>query len=319
MAVWDISQILREMQGILTSLMAQLPSSLTDVHVILSALFPIYIASHASLGRPASAAKPLKDSELDEDESEDEFRRMEGLSTTDALLFPIFAGATLTGLYLLLKWLQDPEILNRILNWYFTLIGLYGVCMFISDAFQSLHSFVFPTYYSIGPQVWKINRTLNQSEPLFTLHKSLAVKGSPLPGRFSTLPLPSRLYSGLWRLRELPRQKVTVRFYVARIVSVRTHLDLFRFLGIMLGSAAVLHFNVIGKPWYLTNLIGFSFSYSALQLMTPVTFKTGFLVLGGLFFYDIYMVFFTYGSMLNTETPHANCEQAHDGHRCQAA
>jgi len=49
----------------------------------------------------------------------------------------------------------------------------------------------------------------------------------------------------------------------------------------------------MNSPWWLTNFFGFSFSYGALQFMSPSTFWTGTLILGSLFFYDIYFVFFT--------------------------
>ena len=140
----------------------------TYAHVILAALFPIYIASHASLSRPSSAAKPTKKEKTegdsaDGDDDDDDFQRMEGLSPTDALLFPLLAGVTLTGLYFLIKWLQDPELLNKILNWYFAVVGLYGVCKFISDAFHIVHLFVFPSYYSDGVNVWHVSQSTRKT------------------------------------------------------------------------------------------------------------------------------------------------------------
>src|ERR1700760_4324426 len=122
----------------------------TYLHIILAAIFPIITAAHASLSRPASAAKPGKDgmTEVDTDEDdEDEYQRMEGLTPSDALLFPLYAGLALTSLYYLIKWLQDPAILNKMLNWYFAIVGLYGVCKFISDTLSVIHSFIFPSYY----------------------------------------------------------------------------------------------------------------------------------------------------------------------------
>ena len=64
-------------------------------------------------------------------------------------------------------------------------------------------------------------------------------------------------------------------------------------VGGLVSVAVWTYFNFVDKPWYLTNLIGFGFSYAALQLMSPTTFATGSLILGALFFYDIYFVFFT--------------------------
>ncbi|KKY22423.1 putative signal peptide protein [Diplodia seriata] len=193
----------------------------TYSHLLVSALFPIYAGAHSSLTRPSSAAKPkkapkneIKDEgyETEEDE-EDDIQQMEGLSTRDAIIFPIMAGVTLTGLYFLIKWMQDPQLLNKILNAYFSLFGVLS--------------------------------------------------------------------------------KWTAKFFLRNVASVRGRLGLHGVVGFVFALAAVGYFNFVDKPWFLTNLMGFAFSYGALQLMSPTTFATGTLLLSALFFYDIYMVFFT--------------------------
>ena len=84
----------------------------TYLHLLGSALLPIYAGAHASLSRPSSAAKPEKKSKKGkpvendtdtEEEEEEEYQRMEGLSPTDALMFPLMAGTTLASLYFLIK------------------------------------------------------------------------------------------------------------------------------------------------------------------------------------------------------------------------
>lgn len=85
-------------------------------HLLVSVLFPIYIASHASLSRPSSAAEPPKksqdadgdesDDEDEDEEEENDDRRVEGLAPSDALIFPLTAGLTLGGLYLVMKWME---------------------------------------------------------------------------------------------------------------------------------------------------------------------------------------------------------------------
>ncbi|KAI8053800.1 signal peptide peptidase-domain-containing protein [Syncephalis plumigaleata] len=47
------------------------------------------------------------------------------------------------------------------------------------------------------------------------------------------------------------------------------------------------------KNWIVSNLFGFAFALSAVQLINLDSFKTGFILLGGLFFYDIFWVFGT--------------------------
>jgi minor histocompatibility antigen H13 len=272
----------------------------TYLHIILSAIFPIYTAAYASLSRPTSAAKPKKDRTgtsqgEEEDEEDDEYQRMEGLTPSDALLFPIFAGVALTTLYFLIKWLQDPAILNKILNWYFGIVGLYGVCKFISDAFHIIHAFIFPLYYLGGSGIWQVDQGSRRAVLMAASEGEQKTRNSPLPGLLSLLPIPKKMLGALWTIRSLstPSKKLTLRFYIHRVVALRVHFDAFSILSLILGSSAVLYFNFIDKPWWITNLIGFSFSYSTLQLMSPTTFVTGSMLLMGLFLYDIYMVFFT--------------------------
>ena len=64
-------------------------------------------------------------------------------------------------------------------------------------------------------------------------------------------------------------------------------------LGIVLGMIAIALYNILDKPWYMTNIIGFGFCYGTLQILSPTTFWTGTMVLAGLFVYDIVMVFYT--------------------------
>jgi minor histocompatibility antigen H13 len=95
------------------------------LHLILSALFPIIIGAHASLKRPPSSAPSEKeggdteeDDELDGEVNQDLL--IEGLTPSDAILFPVIAGLTLGSLYLVIKWMKDAKILNKILNYYFS-------------------------------------------------------------------------------------------------------------------------------------------------------------------------------------------------------
>ena len=94
-------------------------------------------------------------------------------------------------------------------------------------------------------------------------------------------------------LRELLSQQLDVRVYIHRTVEAKFKIGLQGITSLFLAVVGVLYFNLIGKPWWLTNLLGFSFAYSALQIMSPTTSWTGTLILGALFVYDIYFVFFT--------------------------
>lgn len=50
---------------------------------------------------------------------------------------------------------------------------------------------------------------------------------------------------------------------------------------------------IITKNWIASNIFGFSFSVNAIQLLSIDSFKTGIILLSGLFLYDIFWVFGT--------------------------
>ena len=266
----------------------------TYLHVLCSALIVIYTGAHASLTIPNSAAKPpkkeKKTSEDEEDEPSDTLEKMEGLSPSDALMFPLLAGCTLAGLYFLIKWLEDPAILNKILNWYFSVFGVLSVARLFTDTMAVCTSFVFPRKYRSGGETWEIKRKQRIAES--TAAPQLK-RTSPLPGIWSKLPLPSYALDTLWRLREFPSKRVHVRAYIHRIMEASLHLGVQGSISFVLALAAVLYYNLVAKPWWLTNILGYSFAYTALLFMSPTTFSTGSLILGALFVYDIYFVFYT--------------------------
>ena len=272
----------------------------TYLHLLASALFPIYTGAHASLSPPASAAKHSKGKtntdDDDDDASEPKYQKMEGMSPTDALIIPLMAGCTLAILYFIIKWLQDPALLNLIINWYLSVFGVVSVAHLATDFMAVITTYAFPAMYEDNGQVWRVQRDRRIFETMQEEGNASAKPStcpSPLPGRLSRLPLSRRLLRIIWTLRELTAQKlhIHVRFYTS--TEARFRIGLQGLSGILLAIAALLYFNLVDKPWWLTNILGFSVSYSVLQLMSPTTFWTGTMILGSLFVYDIYFVFFT--------------------------
>ena len=275
----------------------------TYIHLILSALFPIYAGAHASLSRPSSAAKSTKRRKKTTDDSEGEegapetSQRMEGLSPSDAILYPVLTGCMLTGLYFLIKWLKDPALLNKILNWYLSVFGVFSIAKLLSDSTNTFISFCFPARYSDKGIVWEVQRRRRSVMPRENSHNDTEAgkpRASPLPGPLSRIPLPHYMKDSAWWLRETFTQPLyNLEAYVHGVLDTKAAMGPQGIISFFTAMTAVLYFNLVDKPWWLTNLLGFAFSYSALQLMSPTTFWTGTLVLTSLFFYDIYFVFFT--------------------------
>jgi minor histocompatibility antigen H13 len=268
-------------------------------HLIVSALFPIWIGSHASLTRPSSAAKPPKKDTNEDEDTDDEvgpgpLQKMEGLGPSDALMLPVTAGLTLGGLYLVIKWLEDPAILNKVLSFYFSQMGLFFAFTFLKDVLLMIRSFVFPRRYRQGGQLWKVA----QSERKFiasgsTSVKSPSVRYSPLAGIWGLIPLPGMVATLIWECRNASYKRLQIRAQVRGLFNFKCLIGLIDVLSALLALSAVGYFAFVAKLWWLTNFLGFCFCYGTLQVMSPSTFWTGTLILAALFFYDIYFVFFT--------------------------
>jgi minor histocompatibility antigen H13 len=265
------------------------------IHLILSALFPIVTGSFASLSRPSTAAKPSKkakksdDDEEDEDEDEVE-HKMEGLSPRDAIVLPITAGAVLGGLYWLIKK-YGAEMINLIFGYYFSCVGVFSVGKILNDAAALALNVAFPAYFAHKGKLYKVDGKARKA--VANGGGEQGSRDSPLPGFLGLVPLPRALNDYLWTLRSAPMQKYAFVTYIKGVLDVNGPVTLLN-VAAGVGSLAAISYNhFIDKPWWLTNLQGFAVSYTALQVMSPTTFATGSLILIGLFFYDIWAVFFT--------------------------
>lgn len=269
----------------------------TYLHLISSAIFPIFIGAHASLSRPPSAAEPTKPQKGVQDENDEEDnhegdveQKMEGLSPTDALTFPLLGGCMLGGLYFLLKWLEDPALLNKILNLYSSIFGIIAVVRLSCDSMGIVRSFVFPSAYTAAGKVWRADQ---RRRKMFSLELHPAENASPLPGWLSKLKISQSLTERLWSLRNILSAKLRVRIYVYKILSASFRVGASDFIGLFVAIIALGYYNFVHKPWWLTNFLGISFAYNALQFVSPSTFWTGSMLLSGFFIYDIYFVFYT--------------------------
>jgi minor histocompatibility antigen H13 len=264
------------------------------MHLIASALLPIVCGSFASLSRPSSAAKPTKKSSTktaldDEDDEDEEIQKMEGLTPSDAIVFPLTAGAVLAGLYYLIQR-YGAVVINLILGWYFALVGVYSVSLFINDALAIAWDFILPDFYSDQGKLWRVRTTERRVEKL---DDPKVIRLSPLPGMLGRLLLPKILQDFLWRQREALKTKYLVKCNAKKIIDFEATLTRHNVFSAILGAVVVVAANTVIQAWYLTNLQGFAVSYGALQLMSPTSFSTGSLILSALFFYDIWAVFAT--------------------------
>ncbi|PUU74315.1 signal peptide peptidase-domain-containing protein [Tuber borchii] len=261
-----------------------LPFIPTYVHLITIALLPIVTGSFASLKRPGNAARPQsEDQNLDQD---DEPPQVENLTASDALWFPVSAGLCLGSLYLIINYLDDPAIINKILTWYFCGMGTFAIAKGFSDSLGVLVTYLFPRRY----------RSKKDGKLYVAGYDSYKVKGDEgiKNENPSVFFIPQFMAKSMWSLRRALYARYTLVVGSPKgPPSFKATFWVGDLAGLMTGVLAVGTYALGGKHWLLTNIMGTSFAYGAMQLLSPTTFTTASILLGALFFYDIFFVFYT--------------------------
>ncbi|KAI2637835.1 signal peptide peptidase-domain-containing protein [Hypomontagnella submonticulosa] len=269
-----------------------------ELRIIFTAMACIYIGSYGSLRRPPSANPPKKDKKggaRGQDEDRDD-QYVQGLLPSDAIMFPVLAGIVLVGLYYLIKWLEDPDILNKILRVYFSSMSLASMGKLFADALHLLTGFIFPTVWrSKDGKLFHID-TSRRSQWSESSDTAAQVwdnnKKTPFGGRLSEWKLSEKTMTLLWEIRHLLSEQWTVRLSIHGIANETFKVKFNDILGVVLAIGANVVYYMT-ESTLLSNIMGYAFSYAGIIMMSPTTFTTGTSVLSGLFFYDIFMVFYT--------------------------
>lgn len=271
-----------------------------EVKMVLSAILIIYVGAHASLRRPPSAAPPTKlkrkGGKLVVDDEKEHFAQ--GFQASDAIVFPFIAAAVLIGLYYLIKWLQDPAILNMILRLYMAMTGILSIGVFFGDIFQFVLNVVSPDYWADrSGRVFEIDPASRTQKLLKAPREDGSEKEAdpgkrlPLPGFASELNVSTSFSKAAWSLRHFFKESCVLKIKVPGD-GFTGDIKITSIIGFGLGCA-VEGLYLYTESSILSNIIGLSVCYMAFNWMSVTSFSIGTMVLVGLFFYDIVMVFYT--------------------------
>lgn len=270
---------------------------LLEFKLIFSALGIIYVGSHAALRRPPSAApsKPKKSGEKS-DHDEDDNHFSQGMELSDAIMFPVMAGFMLVGLYYLIQWLKDPEILNKILRWYMSVMSLLSLLTLYAHGFELTISFLFPNYWrgrdGVLRKIDQKNRAVKKCDDVGNQVEAQGPFISPLPGSFSVLGFSNNTKKAAWGLRGLFTQQWVFKAYVHGIGDVKTTIKFSHMVATLGAFATTIIYTLTSSP-FLSNILAYGLCYGSFLVISPTDLAIGSLVLIGLFFYDIVMVFYT--------------------------
>ncbi|KAK3330631.1 signal peptide peptidase-domain-containing protein [Apodospora peruviana] len=268
---------------------------LIEAQVILSALSIIWLGAHASLRRPPSAA-PAKLKKGKKKPKDDQFT--EGFTASDAIMLPIMAGAVLMGLYYLIKWLQNPALLNKILRVYLSVASVASLGRLAADALEFLTSLIFPSVWADrSGRIYHIDSVTCRQYLVLDgqdtgTETPVPAKKTPFAGPLSEAKLSKKFNRVLWGIRHLLKEEWKARFVIHGLVKTSFDLKLNTILGLYISVFVTIVYYL--TSWHVaSNLLGAAFSYAAFTLMSPTSFGIGTAVLAGLFIYDIVMVFYT--------------------------
>ncbi|KAG9254227.1 signal peptide peptidase-domain-containing protein [Emericellopsis atlantica] len=271
-----------------------------EAQLVLGALGIIYVGAHASLHRPPSAAAPARQKGTkkndDHGDERDDERITQGLELSDAIMFPVMAGIMLVGLYYLIQYLQDPEILNKVLRWYISTMSIVSLFSLYAHGMGLVVGFIFPRYWrgrdGVLRKANQATRQVSLCDDVGNVSQPGKDGDSPLPGLLSCLPLGKRAGKAAWDARELVMRQWLFKFYVHGMGDEKAKIKLTHMIAFFASIATALIYSSTSSS-FLSNVLGYGLCYGSFLVLSPTDLLIGSLVLSGLFVYDIVMVFYT--------------------------
>ncbi|KAI1017910.1 hypothetical protein LB504_004116 [Fusarium proliferatum] len=265
-----------------------------EVRLVLSAIGIIYLGAHAALRRPPSAQPAKKKKPGSKDDDEESFAQ--GLEPSDAIVFPLMAGAVLIGLYYLIQWLKDPDILNKILRWYMSSMSVASLVSIYSHGIEVVTSLAFPRYWRGRDgrlrEADQKTRSVQVCDDAGNPDTAIPKTQNPFPGPFACLAFSEKIRKSGWELRGLLKRHWAIKLFIHGMGKEEGRIKFAHVVSLVMALATALIYSSTTSP-LLSNMLGYAMCYGSLQLISPTDFLTSTLILVGLFFYDIIMVFYT--------------------------
>ncbi|OAA72157.1 intramembrane protease 2 [Cordyceps fumosorosea ARSEF 2679] len=269
---------------------------LLETKLVLSAAGIIYVGAHAALRRPPSAAPPRDEKARRKTEEEDKLAQ--GLEMSDAILFPVMASVVLVGLYYLIQWLNDPAIISKVLRWYMSIVSVASLVTLYAHSADLLAAFAFPRYWRGHDGVLltadQRTRVIVRCDDAGNVTAAAPTAGSsnPLPGVLGWLAPTERLHRTAWNVRATFKREWLLRLFLHGVGEEKAHVKFATMMALPLAAATAALYFTTTSP-LLSNMLGYGMCYCSFLVLSPTDLLTGSLMLGGLFFYDIFMVFYT--------------------------
>jgi len=185
---------------------------------------------------------------------------VESMTSKDAAMFPLIASCALFGLYIFFK-IFSKEHINLLLTVYFFFLGVFALAHILSPIVSKLVPVGFPNAN------YKLLFYKNPKAEAVTTTTPPAADGEAADGAATPAAEPEE---------ELLNYEFDRRDLVCLLICM---------------GIGVWYF--LKKHWIANNLFGLAFAVNGVELLQLPKISTGCILLGGLFFYDIFWVFGT--------------------------
>lgn len=240
---------------------------LAYVALLFMAIIPIWFGSKASVTSDEEKAKKKAAGE-----------EVEIMTSKDAMMFPLFASCALFGLYTVFQ-LFGKEYINLLLGGYFFLLGVISM----TTAIRPFGDLVCPASWKEEPFSILIKKEGPKDAKVQTEEEKEAAKKAIKPE--SEMTWPEWLNVQFFGPEVLPAGPEGETMLDAKI----DNIDLF----CLAVAGAVGVWYLFTKHWVANNCFGLSFAFNGISVFTLGSFRTGCILLSGLFLYDIFWVFGT--------------------------
>lgn len=247
----------------------------------------VSVSSFATIHKPITADPADKMSPLYHplDDAKTGGAQSERLEAREAYLMPVLGGTALVSIYLAFKYFSADNI-QAIFSVYFALVSTASATGVFSLSLQSICRIFF-------------NATVPHWRAALAVDHEYHEAG-PEPG-YAMMQEEERLKREKMRsegkeVDESDSEDEDEPIVPSEIVPVDQFLNFYFSLGEVLGlpiGLALVVLQYLSKHWIVGNILGGSVAVQGVRTIKLDSFKTGFIMLAGLFFYDIYFVFGT--------------------------
>jgi len=226
--------------------------------LVVMALVPIFLGSFRSVKHQDDQRCCINNSNGNNIFQRAAGEPVESMTSKDAATFPLVASCALFGLYILFK-IFSKEHINLLLTVYFFFLGVLALAHILSPIVAKLMPVGFPN--------------ANYKLLFYKNPKSTVVASSDAPGGDANAP-------AVETAAEPEEELMNYEFDRHDLMCL-----------VVCAGIGVWYF--MKKHWIANNLFGLAFAINGVELLQLPKVSTGCILLGGLFFYDIFWVFGT--------------------------